>query len=58
MALMENWDQVKTLFRKSFVSSFHFSIATVNERGEPHVTPIGSMILGEPGWCRFKGYLL
>ncbi|MEN8207401.1 MAG: pyridoxamine 5'-phosphate oxidase family protein [Pseudomonadota bacterium] len=47
--LVENWNDVKSLFRDSFKSSFHYAIATVTENGEPHVTPIGSLILGRPG---------
>ena len=50
MDLHENWSEVKDLFRESFRSSFHYAIATVNEIGEPHVTPIGSLILGRPGF--------
>ena len=50
MELEENWDEVKDLFRASFRSSFHYAVATVTDKGEPHVTPIGSLILGEP--CR------
>lgn len=49
MDLIENWNDVKRLFRDSFKTSFHYSIATVTENGEPHVTPIGSLILGKPG---------
>ena len=49
MLLEENWDEVKRLFGKSFRSSLHYAIATVNENGEPHVTPIGSLILAETG---------
>lgn len=49
MELFEHWKEVKILFRESFWSSFHYSIATVNKDGEPHVTPIGSLILGKPG---------
>ncbi|MCB1754457.1 MAG: pyridoxamine 5'-phosphate oxidase family protein [Gammaproteobacteria bacterium] len=49
MDVHENWRDVKTLFRDSFKSSFHYAIATVTEDGEPHVTPIGSLILGKPG---------
>lgn len=45
----ENWNEVKRLFRDSFRSSFHYAVATVDEDGRPHVTPIGSLILGEPG---------
>lgn len=49
MDITENWKAVKDLFRASFKSSFHYAIATVNGEGEPHVTPIGSLILGKPG---------
>lgn len=49
MNVHENWREVTTLFRDSFRSSLHYSIATVAENGEPHVTPIGSLILGKPG---------
>ena len=49
MDLITNWIEVKTLFKKSFKSSFHFSIASVTENGEPYVAPIGSLILGKPG---------
>lgn len=49
MQLKENWPEIKRLFRQSFRSSFHCALATVNDRGEPHVTPIGSLILDRPG---------
>jgi hypothetical protein len=49
MNLDENWKEIKTVFRDSFRSSFHYAIATVSEQGAPHVTPIGSLILGKPG---------
>ena len=49
MDIAEHWKDVKALFKESFKSSFHYAIATVNEDGEPHVTPIGSLILGKPG---------
>jgi hypothetical protein len=49
MVIKENWKEIKALFKQSFKSSFHYAIATVNEEGEPHVTPIGSLILGKPG---------
>jgi len=49
MNLQENWSDAKKLFRESFKSSFHYALATVGEEGEPHVTPIGSLILGKPG---------
>lgn len=49
MDLEENWSEVRLLFRESFKSSFHYAIASVADNGEPHVTPIGSLILTEPG---------
>lgn len=49
MQLMEDWHVIKRLFNRSFNSSFHYAIASINEEGEPHVTPIGSLLLGEPG---------
>lgn len=39
------WDRIRQVFRDAFTSSFHFSIATINEDGSPHVTPVGSLIL-------------
>lgn len=49
MQLDENWTKIKRLFKQSFKSSFHYAIATVSEQGEPHITPIGSLILGGVG---------
>ena len=49
MQLKEDWKDIKKLFNRSFNSSFHYAFATVNEKGEPHVTPIGSLVLREPG---------
>ncbi|VAW52449.1 hypothetical protein MNBD_GAMMA06-1212 [hydrothermal vent metagenome] len=45
MDVISNWHEVKSFFKSAFSSSFHFAIATVNENGEPHVTPIGSFNL-------------
>lgn len=49
MQIKGDWKDIKRFFNQSFSSSFHYSFATVNENGEPHVTPIGSLILREPG---------
>ncbi len=49
MRIDEHWAEIKHLFRRSFRSSFHYAVATVDENGEPHITPIGSLILGAPG---------
>ena len=45
MDIKENWKEVQKVFGESFKSSFHCAVASVNEHGEPHVTPIGSLIL-------------
>ena len=49
MKIETHWKTVKKVFTKSFSSSFHFSIASIGENGNPHITPIGSLILGSPG---------
>ncbi len=49
MEIDTHWHIVKKLFKKAFSSSFHYSIASIDENGKPHVTPIGSLILGAPG---------
>lgn len=47
------WDQLRAHAGKVFGSSLHFAIATTNGDGTPHVTPIGSLIFGEPGEAFF-----
>jgi len=47
------WNQLKPLAGRVFGSSLHFTIATTNHDGTPHVTPIGSLILTEPGEAYF-----
>ena len=49
MEIDTHWHIVEKVFKKSFASSFHYSIASVDENCKPHVTPIGSLILGKPG---------
>lgn len=48
-----HWKQLKTLAGGVFRSSLHFTIATANPDGSPHLTPIGSLILGDPGEAYF-----
>lgn len=54
----QQWDLMKQILDAAFSSSFHYAIATVNRDGTPHVTPIGSLILGEDrkGFY-FEGYV-
>lgn len=47
------WNQLKPLAGRVFGSSLHFAMATINPDGTPHVTPIGSLILAEPGEAYF-----
>lgn len=42
-----DWQVIRGIFRDAFSSSFHFDIASINDDGSPHVTPIGSLVLGE-----------
>ncbi len=44
-----DWPTTREMFRRGFRSSFHYAIATVDQDGAPHVTPIGSVMLTEPG---------
>jgi len=48
------WEEIRTLFKDAFKSSFYFSFATVDEKGNPHVTPIGSLFLRKD----FNGFYL
>ncbi len=43
----QRWEQIRKIFHDAFHSSFHYAVATVNEDGSPHVTPIGSLFLGD-----------
>lgn len=47
------WNRLKPLAGRVFGSSLHFAMATVNPDGTPHVTPIGSLILTDPGEAYF-----
>ena len=49
MNLEANWQAIRRLFAQAFNSSLHFSMATVTPDGLPHVTPVGSLLLREPG---------
>ena len=49
----EHWNQLKPLAGKVLGSSLHFTIATINHDGTPRVTPIGSLILTDPGEAYF-----
>lgn len=46
MEIGSNWKQIQMVFEQSR-SSMHYSVATVNADGSPHVTPIGALFLRE-----------
>jgi uncharacterized protein len=45
MEIGKHWETIKSVFEEGYKSCFHFAVATVNEDGSPHVTPIGALIL-------------
>ncbi|MGB5809209.1 MAG: hypothetical protein WBG86_01690 [Polyangiales bacterium] len=44
----EHWSEIRRVFAAAFSSSAHYAIASVDESGLPHVTPIGSVMLTSP----------
>lgn len=47
MEIGKHWKTIQMVFQQSLGSSLHYAIATVNEDGSPHVTPIGALFLRE-----------
>jgi len=47
MDIKTNWKEIRMHFSKSFKSSLHVSIASVNADNNPTVTPIGSLFLND-----------
>lgn len=45
----ESWAEIRTIVNRGLKSNIYCSIASVNQDGSPHVTPIGSVNLTEPG---------
>ena len=43
----EKWKTIRPIVEEAFKSCLHCSLATVNEDGSPHITPIGSLMLRE-----------
>jgi hypothetical protein len=48
-----DWPEVRNIVRRAVRSSLHCSVASINDDGSPHVTPIGSVMLTEPGRALF-----
>lgn len=42
-----DWPTISKLFQKSILTTGFYSFATVNPDGSAHVTPIGSLVLGD-----------
>jgi uncharacterized protein len=47
MEIGKHWNTIRMVFKESLDSFMHYSVATVNEDGSPHVTPIASLFLRE-----------
>ncbi|KAF0215936.1 MAG: pyridoxamine 5'-phosphate oxidase-like FMN-binding [Geobacteraceae bacterium] len=45
MKVEEHWAEIQAVFKNAQSSSRYCAVATVNEDGSPHVTPIGSLFL-------------
>lgn len=45
MNIKDNWTLIRQVFDKGFKTNKYYSVASVDEEGNPHVTPIGSLIL-------------
>ena len=43
------WRTARAVVRRTRTSTLHCAIASIDAEGWPHVTPIGSVMLGEPG---------
>ena len=43
------WRTAKSVVNRARASSLHCAVASIDTDGSPHVTPIGSVMLGEPG---------
>jgi hypothetical protein len=53
MEIGKHWKTIQMIFQESRGSSMHYAVATVNEDGSPHVTPMGALFLlgNKTGFC-------
>lgn len=57
MDLKKDWSRIRMHFNKSMSTSFHVSIASVNQDNQPTVTPIGTFFLnGNQTGFYFEAY--
>ena len=47
MEIGKHWKTIQMVFQQSLSSSLHYALASVNEDGSPHLTPIGALFLRE-----------
>lgn len=47
MDIEAEWEEIRRHFKRSFSTNFHVSIASVDSKNEPTVTPIGSLFLND-----------
>jgi hypothetical protein len=47
MSIKDDWGKVKAVLEQGQASTLYCSIATVNPDGTPHITPVGTVFLGE-----------
>lgn len=45
MNIQDHWPDIKEIFERTVKKSGYYSFATVDKDGNPHITPIGSLIL-------------
>ncbi len=45
MKIDNHWTMIRKVFQESLSSSLHYALASVNEDGSPHLTPIGALFL-------------
>ncbi len=49
MNITKDWALIKKTFHQAINSSGHYAIASIDKNGNPHITPIGSLMLGKAG---------
>ncbi|MCP3876501.1 MAG: pyridoxamine 5'-phosphate oxidase family protein [Desulfobacteraceae bacterium] len=45
MNIKDHWNEIRQLFKKALKTNKYYSFASVDKEGNPHITPIGSLIL-------------
>jgi uncharacterized pyridoxamine 5'-phosphate oxidase family protein len=49
MEISQHWETIRHLFEEAYKSCAHFAVASINEDGSPHITPIGALFLRADG---------